>query len=98
MKQLVIAERSCLIGHILAKVFGLAGLLLIVPHADTILNLAAAGQTVMQWSLAGGGVTDILLGTAAVSIYAYRMLGLRPWLAFMLPAMLISLSSETTRN
>ena len=94
MKQLVIAERSCLIGHILAKVFGLAGLLLVVPHADTILNLAAAGQTVMQWSLAGGGVTDILLGTATVSIYAYRTLGLRLWLAFMLPAMLISLSSE----
>jgi putative membrane protein len=39
-------------------------------------------------------VTDILLGTAAVSIYAYRTLGLRLTLAFMLPAMFLSLGSE----
>ncbi len=98
MKQLVIAERLCLVGHILSKAFGLAGLLLIVPHADMILNLAAAGQTVVQQSMeksmAGGGVVDILFGTAAVSIYAFRTLGLRSTLAFMLPAVLISLGSE----
>lgn len=98
MKQLVRAERFCLIGHIASKAFGLAGLLLVVPHADVILNLFAAGQTIFQWSveksMAGGGVADILFGTVAVSIYAYRTLGLKPWLAFMLPAMLISLGSE----
>lgn len=93
MKQLVIAERFCLVGHILSKAFGLAGLLLVVPHAEVILNLAA-GQTAMQWSMAGGGVFDILLGTVAVSIYAYRTLGLRLTLAFMLPAISISLGSE----
>ena len=94
MKQLIIAERYCLIGHIVSKAFGLAGLLLVVPHAEVILNLAAGGQTVMQWSMAGGGVADILLGTAAVSIYAYRTLGLRTTLAFMLPAAFLSLGSE----
>ncbi len=98
MKQLVIAERLCLVGHILSKAFGLAGLLLIVPHADVILNLAAAGQTVVQQSMeksmAGGGVVDILFGTAAVSIYAFRTLGLRSTLAFMLPAVFLSLGSE----
>jgi len=98
MKQLVRAERFCLIGHIASKVFGLAGLLLVVPHAEVFLNLAAVGQSVFQWSMeksmSGGGVTDILFGTVAVSIYAYRTLGLRAWLTFMLPAMLISLSSE----
>ena len=98
MKQLVRTERFCLIGHIASKAFGLAGLLLVVPHADVILNLFAAGQTIFQWSveksMAGGGVADILFGTVAVSIYAYRTLGLKPWLAFMLPAMSISLGSE----
>lgn len=94
MKQLVISERLCLIGHIGSKAFGLAGLLLVVPHAEVILNLAAAGPTVMQWSLAGGGVIDILFGTAVISIYAYRTLGLRPTLAFMLPAVFLSLGSE----
>jgi len=37
----------------------------------------------MQWSMAGV-VADILMGTA-VSIYAYRTLGLRSTLVFMLP-------------
>ena len=82
----------------MSKAFGLAGLLLVVPHADVILNLFAAGQTIFQWSveksMAGGGVADILFGTIAVSIYAYRTLGLKPWLGFMLPAMSISLGSE----
>lgn len=98
MKQLVRTERFCLIGHIVTKAFGLAGLLLVVPHADVLLNLVATGHSLFQWSveksMAGGGVVDIVLGTVAVSIYAYRMLGLKPWIAFMLPAVLISLGSE----
>ena len=98
MKQLIIVERFCLAGHILSKAFGLAGLLVILPHADMILDLAAGRQAVFQWSveksMAGGGVVDILFGTAAVSIYAYRTLGLKSLLAFMVPAMSLSLGSE----
>lgn len=98
MNQLVRAERFCLIGHIVSKAFGLAGLLLVIPNADAIVNLAAGGEPLFQWSveksMAGGGVADILFGTIAVSIYAYRTLGLKTWLAFMLPSMSISLLSE----
>ncbi len=94
MRQLVIAERVCLIGHILAKAFGLVGILLVIPNAEIILNLGGVGQTAMQTSMADGGVVDIIFGTIAVSIYAYRMLGWRTTLAFMLPAVLISVGSE----
>lgn len=94
MKQIVVAERSCLIGHILSMAFGLVGLLLVVPHADVILNLSPVGMTAFQWSMAGGGVVYMLLGTAAVAIYAYRTLGLWHWLTFMLPSVFLSLSSE----
>ncbi len=94
MKQLVIAERVCLIGHIASMVFGLVGILLVVPHPEIILNLSEVGETAMQWSLAGGGVVYMILGAAAVAIYACRTLGLRLWLAFMLPSIFISLSSE----
>ncbi|MFH7030055.1 MAG: gamma-carotene 1'-hydroxylase CruF [Heteroscytonema crispum UTEX LB 1556] len=94
MRQLVIAERVCLIGHILAKAFGLVGILLVIPHAEMILNLGGVGEKAMQLSLADGGVVDIILGTIAVSIFAYRMLGWRTWLAFMLPAVSISVGSE----
>lgn len=94
MKQLARVERSLLLGHIVSMVFGLAGLLWVLPNAEFIINLSEFGQKVFQWSMAGGGVMYMLLGTAAVAVYAYRTLGLKPWLAFMLPAVLISSSSE----
>jgi uncharacterized membrane protein len=94
MRRLVIAESVCLIGHILAKAFGLVGILLVLPHADLILNLGNVGENAMQLSLANGGVVDIILGTIAVSIFACRTLGWRIWLAFMIPSVSISIGSE----
>jgi uncharacterized membrane protein len=94
MKQLVIAERVCLTGHILAKAFGLAGILLVIPHAEKLLSFGEVGETAIQVSMADGGVVDIVLGTIAVSIFAFRTLGLWTWLGFMVPAVLISVGSE----
>ncbi|MFM7424701.1 MAG: gamma-carotene 1'-hydroxylase CruF [Elainella sp.] len=91
--QLMKVERICLIGHLVSMAFGLAGLLWVMPHPE-VLAVIPAGQTLFRWSMAGGGVIYILLGTAAVTIYAYRTLGRFRWLAFMLPALGISLSSE----
>lgn len=93
MKRLVAIERFCVIGHLVSMAFGLAGLLLVMPHPE-VLSFVPAGQTLFRWSMAGGGVVYILLGTIAVAIYAYRTLGLRNWLTFMLPAVLVSLSGE----
>lgn len=94
MRQPVIAERVCLGGHILTLVFGLVGILLVVPHAEFILNFGEVGQNAMQWSLAGGGVVYMILGAAAVFLYAQRTLGMARALAFLLPSVLISLWSE----
>lgn len=93
MKQLIKVERICLIGHLISMAFGLAGMLWVMPHPE-VLSLIPAGQTLFRWSMAGGGVIYILLGTAAVALYAYRTLGVRLWLTFMLPAVLVSLGSE----
>lgn len=93
MEHLARVERFCLIGHLVAMAFGLAGILLVMPHPE-FLALVPAGQTLFQWSMAGGGVVYILLGAVAVALYAYRVLGLRTWLTFMIPAVGISLSSE----
>jgi putative membrane protein len=46
------------------------------------------------WSMAGGGVVYMLLGTTAVALYAYRTLGLWHCLGFMIPAVGLSLGSE----
>ncbi|MBE9130156.1 MULTISPECIES: gamma-carotene 1'-hydroxylase CruF [unclassified Coleofasciculus] len=94
MKQLVNIERFFLIGHILAMAFGLAGLLIVLPHPELIASLSPLGQTLFQWSMSGGGVVYIILGAVAVAIYAYRTLGLWQWLTFMVPAVLLSLGSE----
>lgn len=94
MRQLVIAERVSLIGHIVSTVFGLVGILLVVPNAQVIFNLSEVGQTAMQWSMAGGGVVYMILGAAGVFLYATRILGLGRALAFLLPSVFISLGSE----
>ena len=94
MKQLVIAERFCLIAHIVSMAFGLAGLLVVIPRPELIMNLPPAGQVLFQWGMAGGGVVYIIFGAAAVALYAYRTLGLGATLSFMLPSVFLSLGSE----
>lgn len=94
MKQLMNAERLFLVAHILAMAFGLVGLLVVLPNPQFIISLSSLGQTFFQWGMAGGGVVYILLGAIAVSIYAYRTLGLWQWLTFMVPSVVLSLSSE----
>ncbi len=56
MKQLVNLERFFLIGHIFSMAFGLAGLLIVLPHPELIADLSTFGQTLFEWSMSGGGV------------------------------------------
>lgn len=83
-----------LIGHIVAMAFGLAGLLLVLPHPEFIANLPPIGQSAFSWSMMGGGVVYMILGWSAIAVYAYTQLGLWHCLGFMLPALSISLTSE----
>lgn len=94
MKQLMIAERSLLIAHILSMVFGLAGLLIVLPNPEIIVSLPPMGQTLFQWSMAGGGAAYIVFGALAVALYGIRNLGISTTLAFMVPSVFLSLSSE----
>ena len=96
MKQLHSAEGFWLIGHILAMFFGLAGIILVLPNSEFQAQLAQFewGATIFSWSMAGGGVVYMLLGTLAVAFYAYRTIGKWHWLSFMVPAVALSLSSE----
>jgi uncharacterized membrane protein len=94
MKQLLIAERICLIAHIVSMAFGLAGLLVILPNPELVMSLPPAGQSLFQWGMAGGGVVYIIFGAAAVALYAYRTLGLSATLTFLLPSVFLSLGSE----
>ncbi|MBS0016525.1 MAG: carotenoid biosynthesis protein [Arthrospira sp. SH-MAG29] len=94
MKQLLMQERFFLTIHILSTLFGLAGLLIVLPNPELIINLPPIGQSFFQLSMAGGGVAYIVFGAIAVSLYAYRTLGLATTLGFMVPSIVLSLSSE----
>ena len=96
MKQLHNAERFLLIGHILSMVFGLAGIILVVPNVQFQAKLSQFewGPTIFSLSMANGGVMYMLLGTIAVALYAHRTMGKWHWLSFMVPAIALSLSSE----
>ncbi|MCG9893109.1 MAG: carotenoid biosynthesis protein [Thermosynechococcaceae cyanobacterium MS004] len=94
MKRFAVSQWLCLSAHILAMVFGLAGLVLVLPHPEFILDLPSFGQQLFQLSMAGGGVVYIILGALTVALYGYQTLGLRALLLFMVPALGLSLSSE----
>lgn len=94
MTRLLTIERVCLTGHVLSMIFGLAGLLWVLPHPDVLAALPEQSLTLFQLSLSGGGVVYMVLATIAVSLFAYRALGTYRWLSFMLPAVFLSLGSE----
>lgn len=83
-----------LIGHIGAIIFGIAGLVLVLPNGEFIASLPPFGQTAFSYSMSGGGVVYMLLGASAVAVYAYQNLGGKRWLTFMVPALSLSLASE----
>ncbi len=89
-----LVQRICFIVHIVSLVFGLAGLLLVLPHPGFIAQLPEIGRTAFRWSMAGGGAVYMISGTAAVAVYAYRYLGLWHWLSFMASALVLSLGAE----
>ncbi|MGC1309936.1 MAG: gamma-carotene 1'-hydroxylase CruF [Phormidesmis sp.] len=94
MKSLATAQRLCFTLHIASLIFGLAGLLLVLPHSGFVAALPEIGRTAFRWSMAGGGAVYMVSGAITVAIYAYRQLGIWHWLSFMLPALVISLGAE----
>lgn len=93
MNLLIRMERWCLWGHVLSMAFGLAGILWVTPHPE-FLEYLPAGTKLYRWSLSGGGVAYILMGLVAVSSYCYRTIGAKALLAFLIPAVTVSLSCE----
>lgn len=94
MKRLVLFQWFFLIAHVVAMVFGLAGLILVLPRPEFIATLPSFGQTLFQLSMTGGGVVYIVLGALTVFLHGYLSLGLRSITLFFVPAVLLSLCSE----
>ncbi|AFY38736.1 protein of unknown function DUF422 [[Leptolyngbya] sp. PCC 7376] len=87
-------EEYLLWSHVIAMVFGLAGLLLVLPHPGFIASLPEFGMVAFRLSMANGGVMYMVLGMLAIALYGYRLLGAVKLLTFLIPALAISVSAE----
>jgi len=90
MRALAIA---LLIGHLMALVFGLAGLLVAIPHPE-LWSDTSLGPKVFDFGIRYGGATHILFGAAAMFAYGVYAIGFRKTIIFFLCAVPISLGSE----
>ncbi len=80
--------------HILSLVFGLAGLLLVVPHPEWVASLPPIGMRAFALSMGNGGVAYMVTGMLTAVLMGSRLLGVRRLLMFLIPALGISLTSE----
>jgi putative membrane protein len=94
MKQFSFLQWSFLMAHVGAMTFGLAGLVLVLPHPEFVLSLPEVGQRLFAFSMQGGGMVYILLGAFTMGIYGYSVLGRSALFRFMIPAIVLSLGSE----
>jgi putative membrane protein len=80
--------------HLLAMVFGLFGLLVVLPNAEFIESLSPVGLQIFAFGMQGGGSLYMIVGMVALFFYGKHCLGMGRTLAFMLPAIFLSLGSE----
>ncbi|MEN9206481.1 MAG: carotenoid biosynthesis protein [Thermostichales cyanobacterium DRC_bins_46] len=88
------AERLALGIHIGSLFFGLAGLLIFVPHGELVAALPEFGQQLFSFSMGNGGVVYMVFGMLAAVLFGARLLGWQRLLMFLIPAVSISLGSE----
>jgi putative membrane protein len=85
--------RLLLIGHLAALVFGLAGLLVALPHPEWWAGDPTALR-VFEFGMTYAGATHIIFGAAVMFVFAWFTLGSRRTLIFFAVSTVLSLSSE----
>ncbi|CAN5730830.1 carotenoid biosynthesis protein [soil metagenome] len=82
-----------LISHIGALVFGLIGLLIMLPNPD-LWNDDPRAVRVFNWSIENAGATHIILGAAAMFAFGVKALGWSKTTIFFTVSFGLSLASE----
>jgi putative membrane protein len=75
-------------------VFGLFGLIFVLPNTSFIESLSEAGLQIFSWGMQNGGASYMIFGAIAAFLYGKQMIGLKRTLAFAIPAIGLSVSSE----
>jgi putative membrane protein len=80
--------------HLASMVFGLFGLLWVLPNSEFIASLSPLGMQIFSFGMQNGGAMYMVVGALALFVYGKSVLGLRRTLAFMIPSIGLSLGSE----
>lgn len=94
MRRAIPAQWVNLGMHLASMVFGLFGLILVLPNTTFIESLSEAGLHVFSWGMQNGGASYMIFGAIAAFLYGKQTIGLKRTLAFCIPAIGLSLSSE----
>ncbi len=82
-----------LIGHLVALLFGLAGLLIAIPNPELWAD-SSYGPRAYDFGMKYGGATHIIFGAAAMFVYGMAVIGPRKTGIFFACSTVISLASE----
>jgi putative membrane protein len=82
-----------LAGHLIALLFGLAGILIAIPNSDLWAD-TTYGPRAYEFGMKYGGATHIIFGAAAMFMYGMAVIGLRKTGIFFACATIISFFSE----
>jgi putative membrane protein len=85
--------RSLLVAHAAALVFGLAGMLIALPHPELWAS-SPLGEQVFAFGMHYAGALHMLLGAAAMLTFGVAALGWRRTAIFFVAACSLSLSAE----
>ncbi len=85
--------RALLIGHLVALVFGLAGILIALPNPQLWANDPMA-RSVFDFGMTYGGATHIVFGAAAMFVFGWLVLGFGRTAIFFVASCALSLGSE----
>ena len=94
MGRLRTMEKGALMVHLGSLAFGLAGLLLVVPHPEWVIQLPAIGQLAFSWSMLNGSIIYMLSGAIAAVLMGQRTIGWTRTLLFFVTAVGLSLGAE----
>ena len=94
MRKAIPAQWVNLGMHLASMVFGLFGLILVLPNTEFIESLPETGLQVFSWGMQNGGASYMIFGAIAAFLYGKETIGLKRTLAFCIPAIGLSLTSE----
>lgn len=94
MRRAIPAQWFNLGMHLVSMVFGLFGLIFVLPNTEFIESLSEAGLQVFSWGMQNGGASYMIFGAIAAFLYGKQTIGLKRTLAFCIPAIGLSVSSE----